>query len=151
MRFTWVIIALVLLVAIAGCSKGNVLTGSTVAKSPVPAAPVKESTAQEAVSADETQEEESTTPRSEDAEEAETVLGDVKIEEKDYSNLAGTCEVTGRGDIRVIDAEGKKTIYRDECLGGTVVEYTCDGKKLVTKLVNCPSGCTVENYVGKCA
>lgn len=150
MRFTWVIIALVLLVAIAGCSKGNVLTGSSVAKTPVPAA-AKESAPQEAAPADEIQEEETTTPRSDDSEETETVLGDVKIEEKDYSTLAGTCEVTSRGDIRVIDAEGKKTIYRDECLGGTVVEYTCDGKKLVTKLVNCPSGCTVENYVGKCA
>jgi|SRR3989338_3408719 len=151
MRFTWVIIALVLIVAIAGCSKGNVLTGSTVAKTPVPAAPAKESAPQEAAPADEAQEEETTTPRSDDSEETESVLGDVEIEPKDYSNLAGTCEVTSRGDIRVIDETGKKTIYRDECLGGTVVEYTCDGNTLVTKLVNCPQGCMIENYVGKCA
>lgn len=146
MRFALVIVLLVLVLAIIGCSKSSVLTGSTIANTKAPAQTAQATTP----IADASSDDKPAAADSDDPQESQTLLGD-DITPPDYSDKAGTCEVTSRGDIRVIDETGKKTIYRDDCLGGTVVEYTCDGNKLVTKLVSCPKGCTIENYVGKCA
>ena len=146
MQFRPAMIVVILAVFfLASCSKEGTLTGNAVNDQPNPqAGPSDSKPSTQSSGAPKTSSAAETT----DPNKQSTLPSDVKA--PDYSSLKGSCLDDGSGTVRVIDESGQKTVYRTDCLGDKLVQYSCKDKELDTKLTTCPNGCAEQNYVGKC-
>lgn len=131
-------IVLILSIFLLACSKGNMITGTTVLDLEELNKPV------EAVSGDAKEEVTEDAAKEEDSKEA------ADDEPPTYEDSKGTCTEDSLGTVRAISEEGKKEVYRNSCLGGILVDHSCDGNKVVTKNERCSRGCEIVNYVGQC-
>jgi len=80
------------------------------------------------------------------------VEGPTEEEEKFAELYAGrTCEEDSLGMVRVFQ-DGKKTVYRNECFGNILIDYGCEGGKLVSENIKCPRSCEKDRLnMGDCS
>ena len=146
---------ILVLVVVSACSKGNVLSGTSVVdvteeqKQTTKSQESKTATNSKSDSA--TPSESAKTASGKDTGVSVTGTVGAEVVEADYSDLAGSCSKDSLGVVRVIDLDGTKSVYRPECLGGILVEYDCADNELDTIMNRCPGECVVENYIGHCA
>ena len=141
MRKLVIVLLVLALFVLAACSKGNVITGQTIADTESAKETVKE------VDQDDSTDDEVDPEPEEEAQ--EELLSDA--ETPDYSDSKGTCTVDNAGVVRHIDEDGLKTVYRNDCLGDKLVKYGCENNEMTTDLENCARGCEIVKYAGRCA
>ena len=65
-------------------------------------------------------------------------------------DLKGECQRDSQGVVRFFDEAGKKTVYRNECVGNFLIKYTCDGSQVVSDNTVCNGVCTPGIYGATC-
>ena len=128
MRNQWVVIVLViaLLVLLGGCQKKNAITGR--------ALDVAEPSTGSAIS---------TEPK-----EPEQFADVTDVPTYD---IKGQCTKDTKGVVRYFDNDGKKVVYRNDCVGGLLVTYDCENNQVTSKNQHCIGACKQGAYGDTCA
>ncbi|MFQ5621436.1 MAG: hypothetical protein ACE5FT_06355 [Candidatus Nanoarchaeia archaeon] len=137
-----VVVIACLLLILAACSGGNEVTGKVLAVDGVKeakTAPVDVSDTSVPVETDSSEDDEPKRPEQ---------FAEV-TEEKTY-DVQGECRKDSKGVVRFFDESGKKTVYRNECVGNFIIEYACDGNQVVSENTVCNGVCTPGTYGATC-
>ena len=135
------VIASLILAAFLITACGGTITGQAVAvDEPAPSEEASDDTS------DDTADEPS------DEDEHIIVEGLTEEEEKFAEEYEGkNCEEDSLGVVRVYE-DGKKFVYKNDCLANILVDYGCEKGKLSTEIKSCPGKCEKDRYyVAYCA
>ncbi len=64
--------------------------------------------------------------------------------------LRKECTTDSKGVVRYFDENGLKTVYRNECYGGFLTTYRCEGNQVLSENKVCSSECKQGPYGDTC-
>lgn len=135
-RHLMVVLVLLLLVA---CSK-NTITGRA-----LDAAPTAQPTPEVTAPAEDTEEE---LPVDVDETPEPDQFADVT--DVPTYELRKECTTDSKGVVRYFDENGLKTVYRNECYGGFLTSYRCEGNQVLSENKVCSGECKQGPYGDTC-
>ena len=143
------LLVLFIVLLLIGCSKGAEV------KSKLDSPAVSDSTKGQAVQQEEepVQKEDILEPVQEETDSASEEVPEENTKPTPAKDTAtkDTCVTDSRGVIRMFHADGTKTVYRDDCIGGVLSEYECVLNEIRTYNTICPYGCKQGPYGDSCA
>lgn len=97
-------------------------------------------------------------PKEDDREEGPARVDTEEDKEEEFSDVTevktydvkGKCTRDSKGVVRHFDEGGKKTVYRNECSFGFLIEYDCDGNAVTSETKTCLGECVSGAYGDVC-